>query len=165
MYRVMEIVKWLNAIQDGMKKVNCAFSQKWLLQFLVFALIKGFTLTMLQLEIPTRSLTTLDFHPSLQHSLLQTMVYRVIFIRWKFSDGWRICENFQCEIKFGCKKFLQTLPVSENFPRRIFPVQMLAVDGNYPIQGCIQKMKLGGQTETFQDVGGGKGVRCRGAKV
>ena len=36
----------------------------------------------------------------------------------------------QCKIKFGCKKFSQTLPVSKNFPRQIFPVRMLAVEEN-----------------------------------
>ena len=42
-------------------------------------------------------------------------------------------QNFQCEIKFKCKKFLQTLPVSKNFPCQIFSVQMLAVSENFPI--------------------------------
>ena len=33
------------------------------------------------------------------------------------------------------KKFSHTLPVSENFFCRIFPVRMLAVDEKYPIYG------------------------------
>ena len=36
------------------EKGEVCFSRKWLLQFLVFALIKGFTLSMLQLETPTQ---------------------------------------------------------------------------------------------------------------
>ena len=46
-----------------------------------------------------------------------------------------IFKNFQCEMKFSCKKFSQTLPVSENFPSRIVAVRMLAADKNYPIYG------------------------------
>ena len=67
-------------------------------------------------------------------------VYRVIFVHWKFLDGWRIRENFQCEIKFGCtcKKFLLTLPVSENFPCRIFPARILVVDEHYLIYSMQQ---------------------------
>ena len=34
-----------------------------------------------------------------------------------------------------------------------------------PKQGCIQKMRLAGQAETFQVVGGGRRCRCWGAKV
>ena len=34
---------------------------------------------------------------------------------------------------FSSMKFLQTLPVPENFPRRIFTVRALANDGNYLI--------------------------------
>ena len=62
-------------------------------------------------------------------------VYWVIFIQCKFSDGWRIFENFQDEIKFGFQKFSQILPVSEDFSCRIFSVRMLAVDENYPMYG------------------------------
>ena len=62
-------------------------------------------------------------------------VYRVGFVQWKFLDGWRIFKIFQCKIKFGCKKLLQTFPVSENFPCQIFPVQMFAVDENFPMYG------------------------------
>ena len=57
-----------------------------------------------------------------------TIYWVIIFIQWKISNECRICENFLCKIKFGCKKFSQTLPVSEKFSYWVFPVWMLAVD-------------------------------------
>ena len=66
--------------------------------------------------LTTKSYTTSSYiKPSSLTAELYTIAYQVIFVRWKFSDGWTICENFQCEIKFRCKKFSQTLPVSENY--------------------------------------------------
>ena len=38
-------------------------------------------------------------------------VYRVIFVWWQFSDGWRISKNLPCRNYLGCIKFLWTLPV------------------------------------------------------
>ena len=57
-------------------------------------------------------------------------VYWVIFALWNFLDGWRI-SNVKLDSAVS-KRFLQALPVSENLPCQIFPVQMLTVDQKLP---------------------------------
>ena len=66
----------------------------------------------------------------------------LMYIRYFAFDGnFRMGgEYFQCEIKFSCEKFSQTLPVSESFPCRIFSARMLAVAKYYLMHGILQDL-------------------------
>ena len=46
--------------------------------------------------------------------------------------GWRICKKFQCKIKLWLQEIFANIVCF-----LIFPVQMLAVDKNYLIDGSI----------------------------